>query len=61
MHCTPYVIGPIPFMKNKDRSINAPINPMIYAAVEQGFPIILLPEVSSALIQENPPSTPPTI
>jgi hypothetical protein len=45
----------------KGRSINAPINPMIYSAVDQGFPIVLLSEVSSSHVQENPSSTPPAI
>jgi hypothetical protein len=43
-----------------DRSIDAPINPMLYSEVNQGYPMVLLPEDFAHPVQENPPYTPAT-
>jgi hypothetical protein len=59
MNCTPYAIE-IPFARKNDRSIDAPINPMLYSAVNQGYPMVLLPEDFAHPVQENPPYTPAT-
>jgi hypothetical protein len=39
-------------------SISAPINPVIHSAVNQGFPVVLLPEDFPIPVQENSPSVP---
>jgi hypothetical protein len=52
---------------NEDNAANyadwdsgAPIQPMIHSAVNQGYPMVLLPEDFAHPVQENPPYTPAT-
>jgi hypothetical protein len=51
-------------LSRKDTLINARINPVIYSAVDQGFPMMLfdiahpvatIPSTSPDIIEQNPP------